>query len=42
VQRPHDADGTMMPLTEGSTMPIGEIRRHGGIVRLKRYCFDMP
>jgi hypothetical protein len=32
----------MVPLTEGSTMPIAEIRSHAGIVRVRRYSFDMP
>jgi hypothetical protein len=30
------------PRTEGSTMPVAEIRRHAGIVRVRRYSFDMP
>jgi hypothetical protein len=32
----------MVPLTEGSTMPITEIRTHAGIVRVERYAFDLP
>jgi hypothetical protein len=36
------ADGTLEPLTSGSTKPIAEIRRHAGICRTERYTFDLP
>jgi hypothetical protein len=36
------ADGELQPLREGSTAPIAEVRTHAGIVRVKRYGFDMP
>jgi hypothetical protein len=35
------ADGELEPLTEGSTKPVAEVRTHAGIVRVKRYGFDM-
>lgn len=34
-------DGELEPLPEGSTMAVAEVRTHGGIVRVKRYGFDM-
>jgi hypothetical protein len=36
------ADGELEPLTANSTKPIAEVRTHAGIVRAKRYGFDMP
>jgi hypothetical protein len=36
------ADGELEPVTEGSTKPVAEVRTHAGIVRVKRYGFDMP
>jgi hypothetical protein len=35
------ADGELEPLTAGSTKPIAETRLHAGIVKVKRYDFDM-
>jgi hypothetical protein len=29
-------------LTPGSTLPIAETRNHAGIVRTRRFAFDMP
>ena len=37
-----DADGQLSPLTEASTKPIAETRLHAGIVKVKRYVFEMP
>jgi hypothetical protein len=36
------ADGELEPLTAESTKPTAETRTHAGIVRVKRYGFDMP
>ena len=36
------ADGELEPVTEGSTKPIAETRTHAGIVKVRRYGFDMP
>ena len=36
------ADGARVPLTEGSTLPVAEVRSHTGIVRIRRYAFDLP
>jgi hypothetical protein len=30
------------PLTQGSTKPIASIVTHAGIVKVKRFAFDMP
>lgn len=35
------ADGELAPLTAESTGPIAKTRTHAGIVRVKRYAFDM-
>jgi hypothetical protein len=35
-------DGELEPLTEGSTKTIAETRTHAGIVRVKRFGFNMP
>jgi len=29
----------MVPLTEGSTMPVAEVRTHAGIVKVERWVF---
>jgi hypothetical protein len=34
--------GELVPLTEGSTGPIAEVRRHAGICRVLRFAFDLP
>jgi hypothetical protein len=34
-------DGTLAPLTPGSTAPVAETRAHAGIVKVERYHFDM-
>jgi hypothetical protein len=34
-------DGTVVPLTEGSTRPVAESRSHAGICKVKRYAFDL-
>jgi hypothetical protein len=36
------ADGKLEPLTANSTKPVVETRTHAGIVKVKRYGFDMP
>ena len=36
------ADGQLELLTAGSTRPIAETRTHAGIVKIKRYAFEMP
>jgi len=33
--------GELVPITEGSTRPIAETRRHAGIVRIRRFAFNM-
>ena len=35
-----NADGTLAPLTEGSTQPVAAIVRHAGIARVLRYRLD--
>jgi hypothetical protein len=35
-------DGELEPLTVGSTKPVAETRTHAGIIKVKRYSFDMP
>ena len=37
-----NADGTLAPLTEGSTQPVTTIVRHAGIVQVMRYQFLIP
>ncbi len=34
-------DGDLEPLTAGSTKQIAEVRTHAGIVKVKRYGFEM-
>jgi hypothetical protein len=34
-------DGTMQPLTEGSTRPIAEVRTHAGIAKVRRFSFGI-
>jgi hypothetical protein len=34
--------GALEPLTSGSTWPIAQIVTHAGIVKVRRYGFDMP
>lgn len=34
--------GGLVPLTEGSTAPIAEIRTHAGICVVERYSFNIP
>jgi hypothetical protein len=36
------ADGELEPATAESTCPIAQTVWHAGIVRVKRYNFDMP
>jgi hypothetical protein len=36
------ADGELEPVTAESTRPIAETRTHAGIVKVKRYAFEMP
>jgi hypothetical protein len=36
------ADGVLVPLTAGSTLPIASTVSHAGICRVKRYGFGMP
>jgi hypothetical protein len=36
------ADGEFEPLVEGSTKPIASTVTHAGIVKVKRYSFNMP
>jgi hypothetical protein len=35
-------DGEFEALVEGSTKPIAQTRRHAGIVKVKRFGFDLP
>ena len=35
-------DGALVPLTEGSTRPIASTVTHTGIVKVRRYAFDLP
>ena len=35
-------DGELELLTVGSTMPVAETRHHAGIVKVRRYAFEMP
>ena len=35
------ADGELEPLTEGSTRPVAETRRHAGIVRVSRFTLSI-
>ena len=35
------ADGSLGPLTEGSTNPVALIAHHAGIVRVRRYAFPV-
>jgi hypothetical protein len=37
-----NAGGEFEPLTQGSTKPIASIMTHAGIVKVKRFAFDMP
>jgi hypothetical protein len=36
------ADGEFEPLVEGSTKPIASTVTHAGIVKVKRYSFEIP
>jgi len=36
------ADGEFEPLVKGSSKPIAQTRRHAGIVKVKRFGFDLP
>jgi hypothetical protein len=35
------ADGELEPLTAGSTKPVAETRTQAGIVRVRKFAFDM-
>jgi hypothetical protein len=35
------ADGDFEPLTGGSTRAVAQVVQHAGVVRVKRYAFDM-
>jgi hypothetical protein len=35
-------DGAFVLLTGRSTMPIAKTRSHAGIVKTRRYAFDLP
>jgi hypothetical protein len=35
-------DGELAPLTPGSTERVAQIVTHAGIVKVKRYAFEMP
>jgi hypothetical protein len=37
-----NGDGTLSNLTEGSTQPVAEVRRHPDSVRPKRFSFSTP
>jgi hypothetical protein len=37
-----NAGGEFEPLTQGSTKPIASTVTHAGIVKMKRFAFDMP
>jgi hypothetical protein len=36
------ADGELVPITQESTRAVAETRLHAGIVKVKRYAFEMP
>jgi hypothetical protein len=36
------ADGEFEPLVEGSTKPVAQTVTHAGIVKVKRFVFEMP
>jgi hypothetical protein len=36
------ADGEFEPLIEGSTKPVAQTRRHAGIVKVRRFAFEIP
>ena len=36
-----NADGSLAPLTEGSTAPIAETRHHAGITSVRRFVIDL-
>jgi hypothetical protein len=35
-------DGTMQPLTAGSSQPVAQTVTHAGIVRTERHAFSLP
>jgi hypothetical protein len=35
-------DGSLLPLTPGSTLPVALVVQHAGIVKVERYRFDIP
>jgi hypothetical protein len=36
------ADGELEPTTPDSTAAVAEVRSHAGVVRVKRFTFEMP
>jgi hypothetical protein len=36
------AGGELLPLVEGSTRAVAQVRTHAGICRVTRYAFSMP
>ena len=36
------ADGALVPITRESTKAVAKTRLHAGIVKAKRYAFEMP
>jgi hypothetical protein len=36
------ADGTLVPMTEGSTQRPAEVRRHAGLVEVEEWTFQIP
>jgi hypothetical protein len=36
------AGGELLPLVEGSTRAVAQVRTHAGICRVMRYAFSMP
>jgi hypothetical protein len=36
------ADGEFEALVEGSTKPVAQTQRHAGIVKTRRFVFEMP
>jgi hypothetical protein len=36
------ADGELEPLTSGSTRAVAQVVTHAGIVKIRRYVFDLP
>ena len=42
MQMVQNDDGSLGPVTAGSTQPVAMVVHHAGIVRVKRYNVGMP